>query len=74
MKPGQEQRFEEFWKKNYYFNGTYDTRKDFELLHQELLGHEKTFGAANRLFYLALPPTVFENVTVHIKNTSMAPR
>ncbi|XP_008469502.1 glucose-6-phosphate 1-dehydrogenase isoform X1 [Diaphorina citri] len=74
VKPGQEQRYEDFWKKNHYFSGSYDTRKDFELLHQELLGHEKTNGAANRLFYLALPPSVFENVTVHIRNTSMAPR
>ncbi len=31
-------------------------------------------GCANRLFYLALPPSVFESVTSHIKETCMAKR
>ena len=32
--------------------------------------HEKPSGGpANRLFYLALPPSVFEAVTTHLKET-----
>lgn len=74
VKPGQEEKYEEFWKRNHYYFGSYDTRSDFEMFNQELLGHEKKVGGANRLFYLALPPTVFENVTTHIRHTTMASR
>lgn len=51
--------------------GGYDSRTDFEKLNNELLSHEKD-GAANRIFYLALPPSVFQPVTVHIRNACMA--
>jgi glucose-6-phosphate 1-dehydrogenase len=40
------------------------------MLNQALICHENG-TAANRLFYLALPPSVFENVTVLIKNACM---
>lgn len=70
VKPGDEERYEEFWKLNYYVAGSYNTRRDFELLNQQLENHEKGQNA-HRLFYLALPPSVFESVTVHIRNTCM---
>lgn len=67
------ERFDAFWKTNYYIAGNYDLRTDFEKLNQELAAHEKTH-IANRIFYLALPPSVFEKVTVHIRNACMAPK
>ncbi|XP_051162043.1 glucose-6-phosphate 1-dehydrogenase isoform X2 [Leptopilina boulardi] len=70
VKPGDEERYEEFWKLNHYVAGSYNTRRDFELLNQQLEKHEKGQNA-HRLFYLALPPSVFESVTVHIRNTCM---
>lgn len=66
----EQQRLNEFWKLNYYVSGDYDARTDFEMLNQEMSKFE-TGVSANRLFYLALPPSVFENVTVHIKNSCM---
>lgn len=71
VKAGEEERFEEFWKVNYYVKGSYDTRRDFELLNQEItkVGTER----ANRIFYLALPPSVFETVTANLKQCCMAP-
>ncbi|XP_075219480.1 glucose-6-phosphate 1-dehydrogenase Zw isoform X2 [Lycorma delicatula] len=74
VKPEEKERYEEFWKLNHYFAGNYDSRKDFELLNQELSRHEPNTGVANRLFYLALPPSVFEVVTVNLKNTCFAKR
>lgn len=74
VKPEEQERYEEFWKLNHYFAGNYDARKDFELLNQEISRHEPNSGIANRLFYLALPPSVFENVTVNLKNTCLAKR
>ncbi|KAK7793880.1 hypothetical protein R5R35_003565 [Gryllus longicercus] len=71
VKPSDEARYEEFWKLNYYVSGSYDGRRSFELLNQELCAHEVA-SVANRLFYLALPPSVFEQVTVHIRNVCMA--
>lgn len=73
VKPCEEEKYENFWKLNYYFAGSYDSRTDFEKLNQEMNRHEKK-STGNRLFYLALPPTVFESVTVHLRNACMALR
>ncbi|XP_045125214.1 glucose-6-phosphate 1-dehydrogenase-like [Portunus trituberculatus] len=71
VKEGEEERYQQFWTLNYYVKGSYDTRRDFELLNQEMtkVGTEK----ANRIFYLALPPSVFEPVTSNVKKCCMSP-
>lgn len=71
VQPGEEEQYELFWSLNHYVAGSYDGRRDFELLNQELEKHEKR-DAGHRLFYLALPPSVFETATTHIKNVCMA--
>lgn len=74
VRPGEEERFEQFWRINAYVAGNYDTRRDFELLNQEMSQFERKHnkrGCGNRLFYLALPPSVFQPVTVHIKQACM---
>lgn len=52
--------------------GGYDTQRDFELLNQEMESHEGKYSHAHRLFYLALPPSVFAAVTTHLKGTCMS--
>ena len=64
-KDGEQELLEQFWAANRYVAGSYDTQRDFELLSQEMSGIEK--GQANRLFYLALPPSVFKSVTSMLK-------
>ncbi|KAK9890139.1 hypothetical protein WA026_008946 [Henosepilachna vigintioctopunctata] len=71
VKNDEEETYEQFWKLNHYFSGSYDSRFDFEKLNQELSKQEKN-SSANRIFYLALPPSVFETCTIHIKNACMA--
>ena len=71
VKEDETERYEQFWKLNSYVAGSYTERRDLELLNQELSKLDK-LSSANRLFYLALPPSVFETVTVHIHNTCMA--
>jgi glucose-6-phosphate 1-dehydrogenase len=72
------ERCEAFWAANRYVAGAYDSRRDFELLNQELnsaqLQGERQLSMlnANRLFYLALPPSVFEVVTANIRHACMA--
>ena len=70
VKDNEQERYEQFWKLNYYVKGSYDTRRDFELLNQEMtkVGTER----ANRIFYLALPPSVFETVTSNVKKCCMS--
>jgi len=73
VQPDESEAYENFWALNDYVHGNYDVRRDFELLNQELCKKEKN-AAANRIFYLALPPSVFEPVSTNIKMTCMATR
>lgn len=70
VKLQEQNKYEQFWKIVNYVSGNYDSSKDFENLNRELCNHEKG-SHANRIFYLALPPSVFEPVTVHIKKECM---
>lgn len=70
VRADEQAKYEEFWRVNYYVAGGYDSRRDFEMLNQEILKFENV-PHANRLFYLALPPSVFESVTQLIKQTCM---
>lgn len=70
VKPDEEHKYEQFWQLNHYVAGSYTARRDFELLNQELNKFENVPNA-NRLFYLALPPSVFESVSELIKATCM---
>jgi len=71
VKEGEEEKAEAFWSCNSYVAGGYDQRRDFEMLTQEMARYENS-GQANRLFYLALPPSVFEHVTTQLKETCMS--
>lgn len=71
VQPGEEEKYENFWNLNHYVAGSYDQRRDFELLNQEVSKFEKNAQTANRIFYLALPPSVFQPVTVHIRSSLM---
>jgi len=74
VKSGEEQLADDFWKINNYVAGSYDTKRDFEILNQEMTNlEEKVSKVRNRLFYLALPPSVFASVTSLLKATCMSP-
>ncbi|XP_068242771.1 glucose-6-phosphate 1-dehydrogenase-like [Palaemon carinicauda] len=65
-----EASYEDFWRRNFYVRGSYDNKSDFESLDERIgkVGTPRT----NRLFYLALPPSVFEGVTSNLKGCCMA--
>lgn len=71
VKDDELDRYDAFWKLNQYTVGSYTERADFEKLQQDLSKFD-TNSNANRLFYLALPPSVFETVTIHIRESCMA--
>lgn len=71
VKDDETEKYDEFWKLNHYAAGSYTERVDFEKLNQQFSKFDSQSNG-NRLFYLALPPSVFEPVTVAIRNTCMA--
>ncbi|CAG2202422.1 G6PD [Mytilus edulis] len=68
VKNGEEQKVEQFFKINEYIAGSYDSPGDFSKLNKAI----EQKGSCNRLFYLALPPTVYESVTLNLKATCMS--
>ncbi|GFS47650.1 glucose-6-phosphate 1-dehydrogenase [Nephila pilipes] len=71
VKKDQNQLVDEFFRVNFYVNGTYENSDDFGKLNEHLDELEKA-SASNRLFYLALPPTVFSVVTENLKLMCMS--
>lgn len=60
-----------FLDRCYYLSGQYDSDKDFSRLNTFLLDLEHNSGRGNqahRLFYMALPPSVYSTVGKHIKS------
>uniref|UniRef100_T1J852 Glucose-6-phosphate 1-dehydrogenase n=1 Tax=Strigamia maritima TaxID=126957 RepID=T1J852_STRMM len=64
-------RLDKFWDVNHYVTGAYDHSSGYEKLNTTLIRLENG-GKGNRVFYLALPPSVFAPVTSRIKEHCMA--
>ncbi|KAM8793703.1 glucose-6-phosphate 1-dehydrogenase [Eudromia elegans] len=68
--PGEDALLDAFFARVTYVCGRYGDAGDFE----RLAGHLGTLPgatAANRLFYLALPPSLYEEVTRHLREHCM---
>ena len=62
-----EEQLEEFCKNTTYVAGQYDQDESFIELRKHLEGYEKDQKETNRVFYMALPPSVFTTVSEHLK-------
>ncbi|XP_050332683.1 glucose-6-phosphate 1-dehydrogenase isoform X1 [Bactrocera neohumeralis] len=71
VQPHEQAKYEEFWQRHAYAAGGYDKRSDFVALNEQLERLESHCNC-NRIFYLALPPSVFEQVTVNIKEICLS--
>jgi len=60
----------QFLKLCSYQDGQYDNDADFQVLEKEIQDVEKTSGATARLFYMALPPSVFIPVATSLKKNN----
>lgn len=74
LRESDQAMFKEFLAINSYIAGNYDDASGFENLQAHLASVEGDATVANRLFYLALPPTVFKSVSKMIKQYCMSPR
>ncbi|XP_028966784.1 glucose-6-phosphate 1-dehydrogenase [Galendromus occidentalis] len=72
LRESDETKFVEFLSSNSYVAGGYDDASPFENLQAQLTALEDTTVVANRLFYLALPPTVFQPVSKMVKQFCMS--
>jgi glucose-6-phosphate 1-dehydrogenase len=62
-----EQQLEEFCALCTYVSGQYDQDESFQKLEQHLEEIENGREETHRLFYMALPPSVFTVVSQHLK-------
>ncbi|KAG4439867.1 hypothetical protein IFR05_004643 [Cadophora sp. M221] len=62
-----EQQLQEFCDICTYVSGQYDKDESFEQLEKHLVELEKGRKETNRVFYMALPPSVFTTVSQHLK-------
>ncbi|GAA6017648.1 hypothetical protein JCM10207_001235 [Rhodosporidiobolus poonsookiae] len=69
--PAIKKKLEEFLELCTYVSGQYDTDEGFEELEKELKKCEETYkdkeSAKNRVFYMALPPSVFTVVAANFR-------
>jgi len=77
VKKEDAETLEAFLKICHYVQGTYDEPHGYQTLDAKIteLSHkdiDKCVKRNNRMFYLALPPSVFEPVTTQIKNNVMS--
>ncbi|GMH23897.1 hypothetical protein Nepgr_025740 [Nepenthes gracilis] len=68
--PGDFETVSKFLQLIKYVSGFYDTEKGFRLLDEEISKVE--CGSSRRLFYLALPPSVYPSVCKMIKHCCMS--
>jgi len=71
VKPEEKEKCNAFFQINSYVAGAYDKSDGFAGLHQAINALEGGTGG-NRLFYLALPPSVYADVTKNLKGQCMA--
>jgi len=65
-----EQQLDEFCKAASYVSGQYDKDESFQELEKHLQELEKGQKSTNRVFYMALPPSVFIPVSEHLKKNN----
>lgn len=62
-----EDQLQEFLKRCTYVSGQYDQDESFQTLREHLESVEKGRPENHRIFYMALPPSVFTTVSQHLK-------
>lgn len=66
LKKGEEEdKFEKFFQLNHYLHGSYDKPEDFQRINDKIneITKQVSSNVAHRIFYLALPPSVYTSVT-----------
>jgi len=67
-------KMEEFLPKCAYYAGAYDSPDAFSGLGDSLASFESQFDVSNRMFYFAVPPSVFQAAASSIHEAARAPK
>lgn len=68
----EKEKYEQFWTVHRYFKGSYDKTDDFVSFSNNLVENEDKIDAnGHRLFYLALPPSVFDVVAANVSDNCL---
>lgn len=67
FKGGTDEQKQKFLSLCSYHHGQYDKSEDYQKLDEKLDKYEQEHGVVHRIFYLALPPTVFTDVAEKLK-------
>ncbi|EGG20206.1 glucose 6-phosphate-1-dehydrogenase [Cavenderia fasciculata] len=72
---GDENQKEQFLNMCYYHSGSYDKKESYDQFNLDILEQEKKLGQEtnNRLFYMAIPPSIFVQVAKGIKHSLISP-
>lgn len=66
-------KYDKFWHDvNRYMRGGYDTDEDYKKLDAQINEIEQSATKANRLYYMALPSTVYQKAITPLKEHAMA--
>uniref|UniRef100_A0A7S3EG16 Glucose-6-phosphate 1-dehydrogenase n=1 Tax=Rhodosorus marinus TaxID=101924 RepID=A0A7S3EG16_9RHOD len=68
------EKMDEFLPRCHYVSGKYDVSSDFSALNKELAMFESSKEVSNRLFYLAVPPSVFQKAASNINLAARSPK
>lgn len=73
-KTNERAKYDEFWqnKVTYVRGRSTDKLEDVKLLDDQLKVIESKYQTCNRMYYLALPPSLYANVTKSIRTVAMA--
>lgn len=71
MTDTESDRLSAFFSRNSYISGNYAAESSFTELNTHITSLPGASNA-NRLFYLALPPTIYHNVTKNIRHFCMS--
>lgn len=71
MTETESDRLTAFFGRNSYISGNYTAESTFSELNAHIMSLPGA-SDANRLFYLALPPTIYHSVTKNIKHCCMS--
>ena len=61
-------------RRMWYLAGDFTTMATYDAIGQRLASIEGKLEVSNRLFYLAVPPSVFEPIITHLSGSGLAPR
>lgn len=68
----ERRKFDKFVATLSYVKGEYDKAEEYQKLNEKLRKLKGGQGPANRLFYLSLPPSLYETVTGQLRQHCMS--